>query len=272
MTTSTHSSITTPRNEHHVKHTAWLVVGSIAAVAALAHGTFNIVQLVAHEMETQIATYDAAGIAVLDVDDDTGSVTIRSADVDQITVRARIGHGLRRSESSVHVDGDRLVVRGSCPRIGSQWCNVRYVIEVPERIDVVVRSDNDGILVTGIDGRVELHSDNGSIRASDIRGDVLLSSDNGSVRASGLTSRFVRADADNGSVELELIVPPQTVDASSDNGNVLLIVPPGDELYAVDLSTDNGDTDNGVRTDTTSDRRLTITSDNGNVTTRYSEG
>ena len=154
------------------------------------------------------------GIAVLDVDDDAGSVTIESADVDQITVRARIGHGLRRSGSSVRVEGNRLVVRGSCHVIGSQWCDVRYTIEVPADIDVVVSADNDGIRVTGIDGRVELHSDNGSIRATDITGDVELSADNGSIDGVGLNSSAVQADSDNGSIDLELRQPPRTVSLS----------------------------------------------------------
>ena len=249
--------------------TAWIAVGSIVAAAALASGTFNVVELLAHEMETRVESFDADGIAVLDVRNGAGSVTIASADVDQITVRARIGHGLRRSGSSIRVEGDRLVVRGSCPAIGSQWCDVRYTIEVPADIDLVVNADNDSIRVTGIDGRVELHSDNGSIRITDVTGDVELSADNGSIDAVGLTSNSVQADSDNGSIDLELRQPPQTVSVSSDNGNIVVVVPRGEETYAVDLSTDNGNTNNGLSTDVSSDRHVTGSSDNGDVTVRY---
>ena len=251
--------------------TAWIAVGSVIATAALASGTFNIVELLAHEMETRVETVDAEGITVLDVDNDAGSVTIESADVDQITVRARIGHGLRRSGSSVRVEGNRLLVHGSCHVFGSQWCDVRYTIEVPADIDVVVSADNDGIRVTGIDGRVELHSDNGSIRATDINGDVEFSADNGSIEGVGLNSSAVQADSNNGSIDLGLRQPPRTVSLSSDNGDILVVVPRGDEVYAVELSTDNGNTDNRLDIDASSDRHVTASTDNGDIMLRYAD-
>jgi hypothetical protein len=249
---------------------AWLVTGSILAAAALTSGTYNVVGLLAHEMETRVDIVPAAGIAVLDVDDGAGSVTVQSADVDQITVRARIGHGMRRSGSSVRVEGDRLVVRGSCPVFGSEWCDVRYTIEVPRRIDVVLRSDNHDVRVTGIEGRVEMRSDNGSLRASDVIGDVVMSSDNGGIHGFALRSADVRVDTDNGGVELELVTAPRHVEATSDNGDVLVEVPQGGESYAVSISTDNGNADNQVRTDPASDRQVRIETDNGDATIRYS--
>ena len=251
--------------------TAWLAVGSVTAAAALVSGTFNIIDLVAHEMETRVETFDADGIQVIDIDNDAGAITIESADVDTITVRARIGHGLRRSGSSVNVEGDRLMVRGSCPIFGSQWCDVRYTIEVPGDVDVVVSGDNDGIRVTGIDGRVELHSDNGTIWATDITGDVDLSADNGSIRATGLTSDSVRATSDNGNIEIQMLVAPQTVRATSDNGNVEVVLPRGDEVYAVEITTDNGNTENRLNSDVASDRHVVAVTDNGDVTLRYSD-
>jgi DUF4097 and DUF4098 domain-containing protein YvlB len=252
-----------------VIRTAWIAVGSITAAAALVSGTFNIIELLAHEMETRVESFDAQGVTTLDVDNDAGSVTIESSDVDEITVRARIGHGLRRSGSSIRIEDDRLLVRGSCPVVGSQWCDVRYTIMVPADIDVVVNGDNDGIRVTGIEGRVELHSDNGSIHVTDIDGDVALSADNGSIDAVGLTSDSVHAQADNGSIELDLRRPPQTVAVSSDNGDIVVVLPRGDEAYAVEITSDNGSTDNDVRTDQTSERHVTASSDNGDVTLRY---
>lgn len=252
-----------------IRNTVWLSFGSVIAVGALAGGTMNVVGLLAHEMETRIETFDAQDITSIDVDNDAGAVTIQGADVDQITVRARIGHGLRRSGSSIRVDGGRLVVRGSCPIFGSEWCDVRYTIEVPRHLDVRVSGDNDGISVGSIDGTVELHSDNGSIRATDLSGNATLSSDNGSVRATGLTGDVVTADADNGSVNIQMVEAPRTLQATSDNGDVTIVLPTGDESYAVDIGSDNGSVDNQLRTDPASDRRVTVRTDNGSVTARY---
>jgi hypothetical protein len=249
--------------------TAWLSVGSLLTTAAIGWGTFNIVDLVAHEMETRTVTVDAAGIDLIDVVDDAGSVTIESADVDQITVRARIGHGLKRSGSSVVVDGNRVVVRGSCPVLGSQWCDVRYTITVPADIDVVARSDDNSIRAAGLDGDVDLRSDNGSVRVTDLGGDVRLQSDNGAIDARALTGTTVRADADNGSVSVEMLVAPRSVQLSSNNGRVTLVLPTGDELYAVDISSQNGGVDNQLRVDPKSERTVVISSDNGTATARY---
>lgn len=151
-------------------------------------------------------------------------------------MRARIGHGLRRSGSSVGVDDGRLVIHGSCPLFGSEWCDVRYTIEVPRDIDVQVSADNDGVSISNVDGAVELHSDNGSIRATDLTGNVQMSSDNGGVRGTGLAGDSVTANSDNGSVNIEMIEAPRTVQATSDNGSVTIVVPQGDETYVVDIS------------------------------------
>jgi hypothetical protein len=249
--------------------TTWLALGSITAAAALVSGTFNIVDLLAHEMETRVSTFDAAGITLVDVDDDAGLIVIEAADVEQITVRARIGHGLRRSGSSVQLEGDRLVVRGSCPVLGSQWCDVRYTIEVPADIDVIAHGDNDGVRVTGVKGHVDVQSNNGSIRVADLSGQVELSADNGRIDATGLTSSSVSARSANGGIELELLSPPQLVDVSTDNGNIVVVMPAGNEVYAVDLTAGNGNTDNRLRTDPASDRQVVAATDNGNVTLRY---
>ena len=64
-----------------IRNTMWLAVGSVVAVGALAGGTFNIVGLLAHEMETRVETFDAQGITSIDVDNDAGAVTVEWADV-----------------------------------------------------------------------------------------------------------------------------------------------------------------------------------------------
>ncbi len=117
------------------------------------------------------------------------------------------------------------------PLFGSEWCDVRYTIEVPRDIDVQVSADNDGVSISNVDGAVELHSDNGSIRATDLTGNVQMSSDNGGVRGTGLAGDSVTANSDNGSVNIEMIEAPRTVQATSDNGSVTIVVPQGDETY-----------------------------------------
>ena len=79
----------------------------------------------------------------------------------------------------------------------------------------------------------------------------------------------VDARADNGDVAIEMRVAPRSLTARSDNGDVEVVVPDDDATYAVDISSSNGSVDSTLRTDPSSERRVTISSDNGNVSASY---
>ena len=67
----------------------WKIAGGTLALGSVGWGAFNVVELVAHEMRTEVTTYDAADVDVLDVDNSNGSVTIvGAAERDEITVTA----------------------------------------------------------------------------------------------------------------------------------------------------------------------------------------
>ncbi len=92
--------------------------------------------------------------------------------------------------------------------------------------------------------------------------------DNGRLTGTALRSETVRADTDNGRVELEFAVAPMTVEASSNNGSVEVVVPDDGETYRVTMDTDNGSQEQSVRTAPDSTRSLTLTTENGSVTAR----
>jgi DUF4097 and DUF4098 domain-containing protein YvlB len=66
-----------------------------------------------------------------------------------------------------------------------------------------------------------------------------------------------------------MLEPPQDLRATTDNGSIEVVLPDTPDAYAVDTSTDNGSIRNDVRTDSTSDRTITLSTDNGNITLRY---
>src|SRR5262245_49855142 len=158
----------------------WKAVGGLLAIGTVGWGAFNVVTLVAHEERTEVTTYHAADVQVIDVDNAAGAVTIEGAPGrDEVTVTARISDGLRETgERQALVDG-RLELRASCPVIGSEWCHVKYTIEAPA--DVEVRADGgDGRLtVRGVDGPVDLHTGNGSIEVADVPGRLTIDTGNG---------------------------------------------------------------------------------------------
>jgi hypothetical protein len=248
----------------------WKAVGGLLAIGTVGWGAFNVVTLVAHEERTEVTTYDAADVRVIDVDNGAGSVTIEGAPGrDEITVTARISDGLRETGERQELIDGRLELRASCPAIGSDWCNVKYTIETPADVEVRADSDSGRLTVRQVDGPIDLHADNGSIDVADVPGPLTLGADNGSITGRQLASDTVTAETDNGSITLDFVAPPTTVDARSDNGRVEVVLPDTEDFYSLDITTDHGEVSRDIRTDPTSSRQITIRSDNGDVTARY---
>jgi hypothetical protein len=250
-------------------HTAWLAAGSILTVGAFGWGTFNVVDLLAHEVTTVSETIDAEGLSMIDIDNSTGRVVITGTEADEVAIVARVSDGLRATGHSTRVVGDRLEIRGTCPLFGSMWCSVDYRIEMPAGIALDIDVDDERVEVVDMRGAITVDNDNGSIRIRGAEGALALDADNGRIEATGVRSTTVSANSDNGSVEIVMALPPDTLDAQSDNGSVTVVLPDTPDAYAVDASTDNGNVRNDVRHDPTSSRTITVSSDNGNVTVRY---
>jgi hypothetical protein len=212
--------------------TAWLLGGSLFSVAAISFGAVNLVDLLAHE-QSHVHVEFADSVRTLDVDSDGGSIHIEGTDATTVTVDAAISEGLRRGRHSEQVEGDRLVVRATCPAFLSQWCGVTYTIRVPRTTSVVVRSSDGSITVTG------------------------------------LASASVDARSSDGAVRIAFDAPPQHVVASSDDGGITVVVPDTPDPYLVDASSSDGGTDVRVRTDPTSTRVIDAHSSDGRVTVRY---
>jgi DUF4097 and DUF4098 domain-containing protein YvlB len=114
---------------------------------------------------------------------------------------------------------------------------------------VTVRSDRDDADLAGEFGAVDLRSENDDVTVD------------GAVRS-------VVARSENGNVTVRLGTPPDSVIATSENGDVTVVVPDVDEGYRVEIDTDNGSTETGVRTDPGAARTIEARSENGDVTVR----
>jgi hypothetical protein len=250
----------------------WIVVGSLATVAAVGFATLNMVMLVAHEEVTEHATFDATDITALDLHTDNGTIEIVGDDVDEITLEAEISHGLRPTTHRTAVEGDTLVVRSDCHFAMSYWCSTSYRLVVPRDLAVTASSNNGRVTVIDLTGTVDVDSDNGRLELIRLTGPVEATSDNGRVEGSGLRSTSVTATTSNGSVSLTFAAAPRTVVARTHNGSVEVVLPEGDASYRVETDTDHGSIDAAVRTDPASDRTVVASTHNGSVRVRYPTG
>lgn len=247
----------------------WLIVGSVILVPVMVWGILSLVLLLAHETETVTEVVAARDIALVEVRNPTGRVEVVGADVDEVTIRAEVSHGLRRTGYGHRVEGERLEIWGTCPVIGSSWCEVKYLIEVPRDVTVEVRSADRAVL-RSLRGTVEARISNGSVAAVGLSGPTKLRSTNGSVRVEDHRGDELVATSSNGEVSVAVDTPPTQLEARSTNGDVLVELPADETIrYRVTLETTNGDRTNEVVTDPNSDREVMVDSTNGDVTVRY---
>jgi hypothetical protein len=247
----------------------WVIFGSLLLLGGLWWGTFNVVELIAHEERTERFTVPAATVDRLLVENDTGSVTIVGTDTDEISVEAEVSDGLRHTGFRREMVGSTLELHGSCPVLGSMWCRVTYRIEVPLDLTIEVDADDGRVGASNLDGDLRINSDNGSIELSDISGTITVDSDNGRITGRDLTSSVTNADTNNGRIELSYSEAPDTVTASGDNGSIEILVPEIDSGYHITADSSNGGDDILVNNNPESPHTITLETDNGSITVLY---
>lgn len=102
-----------------------------------------------------------------------------------------------------------------------------FNIEVPENSPVRLVTENGGIEVTGVSGRVWVESKNGAIKVVDITGDVEAGTKNGAVKIVGKLASF-RVRSSNGSIEIGASDGSSLVEdsrVSTRNGSIKLFLP-----------------------------------------------
>lgn len=250
---------------------AWLVIGSVFAVALLTFGTLQVAVAVAHDEHTEVHTFPASAVSTIDIRSDGGAVRIVAAQSDMVRVVARVSDGLRPTSHSERLAGDQLDLHSSCPPMLSDFCRVDYTVSAPRDVSLVINAD-DSVRLSGVVGAIDATSNNGDIHALHAAGPLRLHSDNGSIDATDVRSQTFDASTDNGSVNAAFAVAPISAGAASDNGSVTIVVPQGDAAYNVNAHSDNGSVSTPIRTDPTSTRTITARSDNGDVTVRYPGG
>jgi len=250
---------------------AWTIGGSLVVVPVLIISTAQIAGTLARGRTSEVVTFPVGEVRLLDIRNPNGSVEVVGREVDKVTVTADVSHGFQRSRHRASLDGGVLSVRTSCPLFSAE-CSVRYRIVIPAASAVTAHVDNGRLSLSDVAGNVKVDGDNGSIELARLSGSVNASTNNGRVRGTGLRSQDVRAESDNGDVDLEFAEPPRQVSASTNNGTVDLVLPQTTDAYRVDLATDHGRTETAVRTDPASARSIVGRSDNGSLSVRYPTG
>ena len=164
----------------------------------------------------------------------SGSITVKGADVKEVTVEARArgdeAHGGGRAEGMKRIPmtstGLNIEAENNNVRIStdSYQRTVDLTITVPTHTSVSLHTVNDGnIVVSGVDGELDINDVNGEVDLKNIGGSVVAHALNGHVVAT-----FNRID------------PQKPMAFSSLNGDIDVTFP-SDLKANVSLRTDNGE-------------------------------
>lgn len=202
-------------------------------------------------------------VRAVEIDNDSGNVTIRAAEVERTSIRMQFDYqwGKPEAEDGYQMEGDKLVL------VGCGWnCDVDYEVVVPRGTAVTGDADAGNIELYGV-ASADVRADAGNITVRDVDGSVKAEADAGNVAGDGLRGP-IEADADAGNIELTLD-SPANVTAKADSGTIELTVP--DVGYRLDVSVDSGGQDVGVREDPDSEYVLDLDADSGDVSVRAGE-
>ena len=245
---------------------ALLLVGALLALALVAMGTTNVLDLLARNTTTERASYE--GVRALLIEDASDVRLTRAPAGAPLEVLARVTEGLRAPERSAQRDGDgALRLSSSCPSFFGGSCDVDYEIRVPSGTLVRARAAGGDIVAADLVSKrpIDLESSAGDVTATDLSAPAMrLSSGAGDVSARGLSADRIEVDSSAGDVSVALAAPATRLLAHSSAGDLDVLVP--DAVYRLDATSSGGDVDSSeIRTDPGARREIVAHSSAGDV-------
>jgi DUF4097 and DUF4098 domain-containing protein YvlB len=154
-----------------------------------------------------------------------GGVSVKGWDQNQVLVRARVQTGAPTQDEAValgrqiriETSGAKIFASGPESRRNYNW-DVSYEVFVPRRADLSLETQNGGISIADVNGRIDFTALNGGVVLKRVGGDVRGSTTNGGL--------MIELDGDRWD--------GQSLDVSTTNGGVIMSIP---ENYSANLQT-----------------------------------
>lgn len=154
-----------------------------------------------------------------------GGVSVKGWDQHQVLVRARVQTGAPTQDEAValgrqiriETSGAKIFASGPESRRNYHW-DVSYEVFVPRRADLSLETQNGGISIADVNGRIDFTALNGGVVLKRVGGEVRGSTTNGGL--------MIELDGDRWD--------GQSLDVSTTNGGVTMSIP---ENYSANLQT-----------------------------------
>ncbi|GAB3760321.1 DUF4097 family beta strand repeat-containing protein [Microlunatus parietis] len=142
-------------------------------------------------------------------------------------------------------------------------CDVRYRLEVPARTKLRVRAQDGTVRGNGFVSDLAIETRDGDIELDDARGPLSLVTDDGTIRATGLATPRVSARSGDGDVRLDFLAAPESVVATTDDGQIDVAAPDGP--YKITTKVDDGDAESTLPHDPAAQRTIDASARDGDI-------
>lgn len=242
--------------------------GIAISVALILGGGYWALTGLTEDTKISQDSYPVQGQA-LAIDVRSASVDVRSGDGPDVKIERRFERNVFGSDPKESYEDGKLELRDTGCGFLSFGCDTSYVLTVPKDVKVTLESSSGDLKVSGLPAGADLKSSSGSIEVHNVGGALRMESSSGDLEAQGLTATTVSTESSSGSVDLEFVNAPQSVEAESSSGDVTILVPSGNEAYSIDMDTSSGDETVTVQRDPNADRSIKAKTSSGDVTIEY---
>jgi hypothetical protein len=202
------------------------LIGVIALVIALV----AVLSWLTRSSHSSQATLDD-DISRIELSVFTGNIDIIGTDGGAMRIQTRTDDGwIRSARVTNHVEGNTLRIDGDCrghrliPAFG---CRTDVTLTVPVGVDVVAASASGTVQARGLVGVAHLSSDAGDVVVTGHTGRLRAHSAAGDVVVTGLRADEAYVTSSAGTVRVEALTPPRSLDAESSAGPVSVELPAG---------------------------------------------
>lgn len=212
---------------------AKLRVLTSAAVLALGASACSINLSAEQWVGTEKKSFAVSGKPEISLKTFDGSIEVTTWDKPEVglVIERRAGSQAEGEVLKVTAtqDGNRVTVEAVQPprevQVGfHRGRSVKFIVSVPKSVDLMARSGDGAITVSGVHGRLELHSGDGSIQGTGLDGEVTANTGDGSVTLEGVKGNV---DVNTGDGSVRVAGAPVALKAHTGDGSVTLDLDPG---------------------------------------------
>jgi DUF4097 and DUF4098 domain-containing protein YvlB len=243
------------------------VVAGVAATVVLVAGAASAVGFFMISNGTERVNFSEP-VTRVEVTVGAGDVKVRTAAAGQGTsVTSRTSSSFRTAHHSESVTNGVLAVKGTCrgSMVVSDFCSVNFEISVQAGTSVKVDTSSGDVSVLGTGAPVTVLTRAGDIHLDRTGAPARAKTNSGDVKGLLLAGGDVSAATNAGNVKLEFATSPTRVKASTNTGDVDVLVPNDQTVYRIDADVNVGDRRLDVPTASNAERVMILKSSAGDI-------